>query len=258
MTLTVFIVDSGEMVPAVLPQVAADLDVSPGRAGRLLSALAATVVVASFLLARLTPRIDRPTVIGGALAAFAVASLVTASAETYAAALGSRLGAAGVTGLLWSTVNAYATAIVPEHRIARATVVVLFGGTLGTVPAIPWKTPSRTCGLVGAVRRARRPCALLRRSSSSFAATPFSSGPRATQPGGQPRGALSPRRSGPAGGFGALFLGGHFVAFTFVAEVLASSVVPTPALLLTFGWRARLGSGWWGPPVTAARGSFRP
>src|SRR5699024_7622760 len=127
-------------------------------AGLLVSAWAGIVVMASFPLARLTVRVRRPVVIAVALAVFAVATLVTAVAPTYAVAMGSRLVAAGATGLLWATVNAHAAAIVPPHRIARAAAVVLFGGMLGTVAAIPaasalaevfgWRVPFAGLGVL--------------------------------------------------------------------------------------------------------------
>ena len=120
MALTTFIVVSGEMMPAaVLPALAADLRVSLSSAGLLVSAWAAVVVVATFPLARLTARLARPVVIGWALTVFAIATLVTAFAPTYAIAMGSRLLAAGATGLLWATVNGHAAAIVAPQRIAQ-------------------------------------------------------------------------------------------------------------------------------------------
>src|SRR5699024_5100530 len=102
MALTTFLVVSGEMMPtAVLPLLASDLEVTTARAGLLVSAWAGTVVLASFPLTRLTARFERPTVIAGALTIFAIATLVTALAPTYAFAMGSRVVAAAATGLLW-------------------------------------------------------------------------------------------------------------------------------------------------------------
>lgn len=236
MAVTVFIVVSGEMMPtAVLPALAADLEVSLAQAGLLVSAWAATVVVASFPLTRLTAWLDRPTVIAGALIVFALATLVTAQAGSYGMAMGSRLVAAGATGLLWSTVNAHAAALVPEHRIARATAVVLAGGSLGTVGAIPagnavadlvgWRLPFAVLGLL-ALAAAIAVFVVLRRYPVAVA-----------DDDGAP-GAGRSRHLGPllaVAGLGGLVLVAHFAVFTFVAELLAPSGVPTPALLLVFG-----------------------
>jgi DHA1 family inner membrane transport protein len=243
MAVTVFIVVSGEMMPtAVLPALATDLDVSLAWAGLLVSAWAATVVVASFPLTRLTARFERPTVIAGALTVFAVATLVTASAGTYAAAMGSRLVAAAATGLLWSSINAHAASIVPERRIARATAIVLFGGMLGTVGGIPagnalaevasWRLPFALLGVLALVAVVVV-LVVLRRQPTV---------PAASEDGAQrPASRRSLRPVLAIAGLGGLVLIGHFMVFTFVAEILAPSVVPVPILLLTFGLAGAVG-----------------
>ncbi len=236
MALTVFVVVSGEMMPtAVLPELAADLEVSLAAAGLLVSAWAATVVVASFPLARATAGIGRPAVITGALVVFAIATLGTAAADTYTLAMGSRLVAAAATGLLWSTVNAHAAAIVPERRIARATAVVLTGGMLGTVGGIPagsalsavagWRLPFALLGALALVVAAAVHL-VLRRHAAGTAAVDGA-------PSGEPGRSLRPVLA--TAGLGGLVLVAHFAAFTFVAELLGPSSVPTPALLLVFG-----------------------
>ncbi|GAA4432166.1 MFS transporter [Georgenia halophila] len=241
LTLAVFVVVSGEMMPtAVLPVLAADLDVSVAQAGLLVSAWAATVVVASFPLARLTARFDRSTVIAVALVVFSGATLATAWAGTYGLAMGSRLVAAAATGLLWSTVNTYAASIVPEHRIARATAIVLFGGTLGTVAAVPagnaaaalwgWRVPFVVLALLG-LATALAVHVVLRRTRVVDVSAPGTPGTGST--------VVAPRRQlRPVfviGALGGLILVAHFAAFTFVAELVLPSAVPTPALLLVFG-----------------------
>lgn len=234
MSLTTLVVVSGEMMPtAVLPALAADLDVSLGSAGFLVSAWAMTVVVATFPLARLTARLDRPTLIAAALVVFAVATFGTAAAGSYAVALGTRLVAAGATGVLWSTVNTHAASVVPEHRIARATAVVLAGGMLGTVLAIPaanaladvagWRAPFVATGVIG-LGAAAAVLVVLR-------GVPVVAG---TVPAAERR-SRSLRPLLATAGLGGLLLVAHFMAFTFVAELLAPSPVPTPALLLVFG-----------------------
>lgn len=236
MSLAVFIVVSGEMMPtAVLPELAADLDVSLARAGLLVSAWAATVVVASFPLTRLTSRFDRPAIIAASLIVFAVATLVTAAAPAYGVAMGSRLVAAAATGLLWSTINAHAAALAPEGRVGRATAVVLFGGTLGTVGGIPvgniladlvgWRLPFGALGVL-ALATAVVVLVMLRRVPAANDRSPDA------------RPAGSRRLLGPVlvvAALGGLVLASHFMAFTFVAEIFAVSSVPTPALLVIFG-----------------------
>ena len=236
MTATVFVVVSGEMMPtAVLPELADGLGVSLAHAGLLVTAWAGVVVVASFPLARLASRADRPLVIAGALTVFAVATLVTSAAQSYGAAMGSRLVAAGATGLLWSTVNAHAASIVPERQIARAGAVVLFGGTLGTVGAIPagnaladlagWRLPFAVLGGLALISVVPV-LVLLRRPAVPTEKELVTAEVVARRP-------LRPVLA--VASLGGLVLLAHFIPFTFVAELLEPSDVPTPLLLLVFG-----------------------
>lgn len=236
MALTTFLVVSGEMMPtAVLPLLASDLEVTTARAGLLVSAWAGTVVLASFPLTRLTARFERPTVIAGALTIFAIATLVTALAPTYAVAMGSRVVAAAATGLLWSTINAHAASIVPEHRIARATAIVLAGGMMGTVGGLPvgnalaaavgWRLPFVALAALGLVG-AGAALVLLRRVPVVDHATDAGHPSTTSRP-------LWPVLA--LGAVGGLLLLAHFMPFTFVAEILAPSDVSTPLLLVLFG-----------------------
>ncbi|WP_170297190.1 MFS transporter [Georgenia thermotolerans] len=232
-----FVVVTGEMLPtAVLPLMAADLGVSPARVGLLVSGWAFVVVVASFPLVRLTRVLDRRRLLAAAIAVFGVASLVTALAGSYAVAAGSRLVAAGVCGLLWATVNAHLAALVPERLLARAVAVVLGGGTLGTVLAVP------AANAAGALWGWRTTFAALAALSLFAAAAALSMLAPATAR------ADAVARSGQAGRrsvrpvvvlvtLGGTLLVGHFAAYTFVTELLADSggTLAVSAALLLFG-----------------------
>jgi len=239
MAVAVFVVVSGEMMPtAVLPQLAAGLGVSLPRAGLLVSAWALTVVVASFPLVRAIARVPRPVVIAGALLVAALATVVTTTTSEYSVAMGSRLVTAAATGLLWSTINAHTAAIVSTTQIGRATAVVLFGGTLGTVAAIPagnaiaawigWRAPFLTLAVLSLLAAAAVATVLRR-----YPARPE------TQPAANDAAGVSRRRGLGrvllTAALGGSLLVGHFAVFTFVAELLQPSAVPTPLLLLTFG-----------------------
>ncbi len=254
MSATVFVVVSAEMMPtAVLPMLAADLGVGLPAGGLLVSAWAATVVVASFPLTRLMAGRDRPMVIAGALVVVALATLVTASAPTYAVAMGSRLVAAAATGLLWATVNVHAVSIVREQSMARATAVVLFGGTLGTVFSLPagnalaelagWRAPFVVLAVAAlivavAVRVALRTAPVLDEGGR-------------TSLGAGGRRPLWPVVA--IGALGGLVLAAHFMPFTFVAELLAPSPLPAALLLVVFG-----GVGVAGVGVVGAVGDRSP
>lgn len=238
-----FVLVAGEMLPtAVLPYMAADLGVPVPQVGLLVSSWAAVVVVASFPLVRLTSRWGRRRTVSAALVLFASASLLTALAPSFAAALGSRLAAAAACGLLWATINAHTAAIVPERRLGRAVAVVLGGGTLGSVVAVPaanaaaqawdWRgafAVLAALGLAGAV-------------AVALVVVPGAPGGTTAQPerpAGAGRGALLAVTAYAAAG--AVLLAGHFAAFTFVTELLARSTADLATLLLAFGVASALG-----------------
>src|SRR5699024_5413305 len=174
-----------------------------------------------------------PVVIAGALLVAALATVVTATTSEYSVAMGSRLVTAAATGLLWSTINAHTAAIVSTTQIGRATAVVLFGGTLGTVAAIPagnalaqwigWRAPFLALAVLTLLAAAAI-LLILRRYPVRHEAGPAEAEAGA---GGRLRG-LGPVLVTAA--LGGSLLIGHFIAFTFVAELFQPSSVPTPVL----------------------------
>ncbi|MGY1718313.1 MFS transporter [Blastococcus sp. SYSU DS0552] len=233
---TTFVVVSGEMLPtAVLPRLAADLDVEVASAGLLVSAWAATVVVVSVPLARLTARFPRRRVIAGGLLVVSVATLVTAAADAFAVAALSRIVGAAATGVLWATLNAQVADMVPDHRLGRATAIVLTGGTLGTVLAVPaaaavagawgWRWPFVALAVLG-----------LLVTAAVLGALPPAGRPAARK--GTARPGASPMRPvALLGALGGVLLAAHFAAFTFITELLDGPAggMPASALLLVFG-----------------------
>src|SRR5690349_20425863 len=95
LAFAVFATVTVEMVPAgLLPAMSADFGVSASSIGLLVSLWAVTIIVASLPIVRLTARVDRRTLIVGALAVMAVANTLTAIAPGYEFALASRIVAA--------------------------------------------------------------------------------------------------------------------------------------------------------------------
>ncbi|MFC0681277.1 MFS transporter [Lysobacter korlensis] len=239
---TTFVAVTAEMLPAaVLPYLSHDLGVTVGQAGLLVSIWAATVVLASFPLARWTARFDRRTVITWALVTLASATAVTAVADDFLLAAGSRVVGAGATGLLWSTVNAHAAAIAPEQRLTRATAVVLGGATAGTVLAVPlghtaagvwgWRAPFLALAVLALLTAVLVRVVLAPRGARK-------EGGNGTSGERRP---LTPLIM--LGALGGLIFAAHFGAFTFVAALLEAngSLVPTSVLLLLFGMLSAAG-----------------
>ncbi|MBO9556341.1 MFS transporter [Cellulomonas sp.] len=227
-----FVMVTGEMLPtAVLPQMSADLGVTQARTGLLVSLWAATVVVATFPLVRLTRRWARRTVVTGALGMFALASALTAVAPGYEVAAAGRLLGAAVCGLLWATVNAHVADIVPPRLLATGVAVVLGGATLGTVVGVPlasvvahawdWRAAFAALGVLGVV------AALLVRAV--VVGTP-AGGPTAGDSGGT-TGQLRPVLV--VAGLVGLVLVGHFAAFTFVTRLAADAATVLPGGMST-------------------------
>ncbi|VEH26040.1 MFS transporter [Cellulomonas fimi] len=247
-----FVMVTGEMLPtAVLPEMSHDLGVAESRTGLLVSLWAATVVVATFPLVRLTARLDRRTVVVGALAVFAASSAGTALAPTYEVAAGARVVGAAATGLLWASVNAHTADVVHPTRLARAIAVVLGGATIGMVLGTPLASVVARVwdwrGAFGALAALAVVAAVLVRALVVGA-------PRAGAPGtavGAPdgpaaasgRGALRPVLAVTA--LVGLVLVGHFAAFTFVTRLVEQPAARLPGgvsgLLLLFGVASAVG-----------------
>jgi predicted MFS family arabinose efflux permease len=233
-----FVVVAGELLPtAVLGLMSEDLGVPVARIGLLVSTWAATVVLLSVPLVRLTLRLDRRRVVAGALAVFGLGNLATGLTDSYVLAMGSRLTAAAACGLLWATVNAHTAAITPDRRLARAVAVVLGGATLATVVAIPGVNAA--AGVVG-WRPLFATLAVLSLATAVAVLTvvvPAAPGRRtdAAPAGPAPRNALLGLVV--LAGIGGILLAGHFSAFTFVTELFAATPAPggVSGLLLVFG-----------------------
>jgi predicted MFS family arabinose efflux permease len=141
LAIAVFATVTVEMIPAgLLPAMSRDFDVSTAQIGLLVSLWAATIIVASIPLTRLTSRIDRRTVLAGTLVVMAAANVATALAPGYEAALAARIVAAMAHGLFWSTVMVYATSLVDASRSGRTVALVSAGASGATVLGIPLGT----------------------------------------------------------------------------------------------------------------------
>ncbi|WP_456825763.1 MFS transporter [Cellulomonas sp. P5_E12] len=243
-----FVMVTGEMLPtAVLPQMSADLGVTQARTGLLVSLWAATVVLATFPLVRLTRRWDRRTVVAGALVVFAAASALTAAAPTYEVAVAGRLLGAAVCGLLWATVNAHTADIAPSRHLGTAVSVVLGGATLGTVVGVPlaslvargwdWRVAFGVLALLGVVA-AVLVRTVVTTSTADVSRTAGSHDEPAAAP-GQLRPVLV------VAGLVGLVLVGHFAAFTFITRLVADAAAGLPGgvsgALLVFGESSAVG-----------------
>jgi DHA1 family inner membrane transport protein len=141
LSLGVLVTVTVESLPAgLMPEMAADLGVTPLQIGLLISVWAVTVIVTSLPLTRGLARVDRRLVVGVSLAAFAVANIATAFAPSYGFALSLRVAAAVAHGVFWAVVIVYATSLLAPSHLGRGLAIVTAGGTAATVAGLPAAT----------------------------------------------------------------------------------------------------------------------
>lgn len=134
----IFVLVTSEFLPTgLLPDMAADLDVSPSQVGLLVTIFAATVVVSTAPLAALTHRYSRKWLLIAVLGIFALANVLAALAPSYEVLVGARVLGGLAHGLFWAIAGAYAGHLVPREQIARAVAVTSMGGTTAFVLGVP-------------------------------------------------------------------------------------------------------------------------
>lgn len=128
---------SAYVVAGILPAVSAELDVSLTTAGQLSTVFALSYAVGAPLLATLTGRWDRRTLLLGALLLAGAGNGLSAIATTYPVLVGGRvvsaLGAAAFTPAATVVVTRF---LAPEQR-GRAVAIVFGGLTMALVLGVP-------------------------------------------------------------------------------------------------------------------------
>ncbi|GII96551.1 MFS transporter [Sinosporangium siamense] len=136
--LATFVIGTDDFVIAgVLPEIAADLDVSEAAAGQLVTVFSITYALAAPPLAVLTARWPRKTLVVGGLAVFAVVNVVTALAPAYAALMALRVLAALVAAAITPAVFGMAGRLAAPERVGRTMGVVAAGLTMSLFAGVP-------------------------------------------------------------------------------------------------------------------------
>lgn len=128
----------GFVLPGLLPDVARSLSVSVAAAGQLSAAFAVAYAIGSPVIATVTGRVDRRTVITVGMGVFLVGMILQATGTSYSVVLVGRVVSA--LGAAAFQANAFALAGVlsrPERR-ARSFAVVAAGVSLATVFGVPF------------------------------------------------------------------------------------------------------------------------
>ncbi|MFJ8492687.1 MFS transporter [Streptomyces sp. NPDC094038] len=124
-------------VAGLLPAISADLKVSTGTAGTLVSAYAVAVALLGPVLTALTSHLSRRQVLVGALVALAVGNGVTALAAYFPALLAARVLTGTAAAMYAVTALTLATTLTGPERRGRAVAIVFGGITVSAVVGVP-------------------------------------------------------------------------------------------------------------------------
>ncbi|MDI6103833.1 MFS transporter [Actinoplanes sp. NEAU-A12] len=129
---------AAETLPVgLLPQIAADLDVTEAQVGLLLTSYAVVAALSTIPLTALTMRVPRHLLIAVTVAVFAVSQAAAAIAPTFLILLLSRLICALAHGVFWSVIGPIIVRLAPPGQAGRATAMVFLGNSLAIVLGVP-------------------------------------------------------------------------------------------------------------------------
>ncbi|MFF9021039.1 MFS transporter [Streptomyces eurythermus] len=124
----------------LLPDVADDLHISIPSAGHLVSAYALGVVIGAPLLAALTARMSRRTVLIALMVLFVAGNALSAFAPGNASLLAARFLSGLPHGAFFGVGAVVATAMVPPERKARSVSLMFLGLTVANIAGVPAAT----------------------------------------------------------------------------------------------------------------------
>lgn len=136
--LGIFTLVASEFLPAsLLTPIAADLGITEGTAGQLVTATSVIGIIGGPLVVSGLPRLDRRWVMAG-LTALAIASnVLVAVAPAFGLMLAARLLLGIALSGFWAMSLAVTARLVPADRLGRAMTVVNTGVSLATIAAVP-------------------------------------------------------------------------------------------------------------------------
>jgi DHA1 family inner membrane transport protein len=139
--LGMFVIGSTELlVVGVLDLIAADLEISIPKAGSLVTTYALGLAIGGPVLTAATIRLDKRTVLAGALVLFIAANLVGVLTASYGVLFVARTLTGAFQGLFIAAAFSAATAVVPPERMGRAIAVVMSGVAVSGALGVPLGT----------------------------------------------------------------------------------------------------------------------
>lgn len=128
------------VIMGLLPEVAADFQVSEASAGWFISGYALSVTVGALLVTAAVTRLPRKPVLVGLLVLFIVGNFLSAIADSYPAMLVGRIIAALCHGAFFGIGSVVAASLVPAHKKAGAIAIMFTGLTAANVLGVPFGT----------------------------------------------------------------------------------------------------------------------
>ncbi len=149
------------MAMGLLPEIATGLGVSEPSAGHIVSAYAAGVVVGAPLIATLTARVPRKTLLIALMVAFTIGNAATVLAPGYGALVVSRFVAGLPHGAYFGVAAIVAAHLAGRGQRARAVALVMMGLSVANVVGVPaaswlgialgWRTAFGLVAVIGVV-----------------------------------------------------------------------------------------------------------
>ncbi|NED99318.1 Cmx/CmrA family chloramphenicol efflux MFS transporter [Phytoactinopolyspora halotolerans] len=138
LAVAVFAMGTSEfMLAGLLPDIAADLDISLGTAGLLTSAFAIGMVLGAPLMAGLARNWPRRTSLLAFIGLFLIVHVIGAMTEDFAVLFITRIIAALANAGFLAVALTTAAELVPADRKGRALAVLLAGVTVATIAGVP-------------------------------------------------------------------------------------------------------------------------
>ncbi|WP_211881804.1 MFS transporter [Pseudarthrobacter albicanus] len=128
------------VIMGLLPEVAADFQVSDATAGWLISGYALAVVVGAFLLTAAVTRFERKPVLAVLMVLFIAGNLVSALAPDYWTMMAGRIIAALAHGAFFGIGAVVAAGMVAPDKKAGAIAIMFTGLTAANVLGVPFGT----------------------------------------------------------------------------------------------------------------------
>lgn len=136
--LGIFTLVASEFLPAsLLSPIAADVGITEGTAGQLVTATSLIGIIGGPLVVSALPRVNRRWVMAGLTTLAIVSNVLVALAPVFGLMLASRLLLGIAISGFWAMSLAVTAQIVPADHLGRAMTIVNAGVSLATIAAVP-------------------------------------------------------------------------------------------------------------------------